>query len=70
MNMIIGSLVLVAFFAIMAGGFLLILQDAGPTTSARLNLYGLLRRGGWKTLVGGAILFTIAIPVGVLWLAV
>lgn len=65
MAKVIGFFVLALFLIVLIIMFMVLLRLAGPTTSVWLNVYNLLRRGGWKTFLTGFV--EIVIFVAISW---
>lgn len=61
---VIGFSVPALFLLILILMVTLILRSIGPTTSARLNVYSLLRRGGWKEFLKGLVVIAIVTVIG------
>ena len=59
MSYLSGTLVLLSGVFVIGYLFVILLRDAGPTTNARLNVYQLLRRGGYKELLKGVLFFIL-----------
>lgn len=59
----VGIITLVIILGALGGMFAWLMREAGPTTSARLNIYNLLRRGGWKEICKGLLVMTAVIIV-------
>lgn len=67
-NFVIGTTTLVVALVILLGMAVFIVT-AGPTTSARLNIYCLMRRSGWKKFIGPAIALAAMVACVLIWQA-
>ena len=63
LDFIVGTFILVIALLGLAIMSIYFLKLAGPTESAWLNTYSLLRRGGWRELLKGLTVTAVALVV-------